>query len=90
MERDLDSLTDSLGLSKEEILRKADRIVREVAAVLDISVTATKGRLHRTRGQLRERLSPLMTGACTEVLGEKEEKKGGWRFIDRRPFGGTI
>jgi len=49
--------------------------VREVAAVLDISVTTAKGRLHRTRGQLRERLSPLMTGARTEALGEKAEKK---------------
>ena len=49
--------------------------VREVAAVLDISVTAAKGRLHKARGQLRERLSPLMAGARTEVLSKKEEKK---------------
>jgi len=49
--------------------------VREVAAVLDISVTAAKGRLHKARSQLRERLSPLMAEARTEVLDEKEEKK---------------
>ena len=48
--------------------------VREVAAVLGISVTAVKGRLHKARGQLRERLS-LGAELGTEVQSKKEEKK---------------
>jgi RNA polymerase sigma factor (sigma-70 family) len=31
----------------------------EIAAILDVSVTAVKGRLHKSRKQLRERLLPL-------------------------------
>jgi RNA polymerase sigma factor (sigma-70 family) len=33
--------------------------LQEIAAILDVSVTAVKGRLHKSRKQLRERLLPL-------------------------------
>ena len=35
--------------------------VREIAATLGISVAAVKGRLHKSRGQLREHLLPLVS-----------------------------
>jgi RNA polymerase sigma factor (sigma-70 family) len=38
--------------------------MREIAAILGVSITAVKGRLHRARGQLRERL--LLVYADTE------------------------
>ena len=36
---------------------------REIAAVLGISATAVKGRLHKARGRLREQLLPLLAEA---------------------------
>ena len=36
--------------------------MREIAAILGVSITAVKGRLHRAREQLRERLLPVYAG----------------------------
>ncbi len=36
--------------------------MREIAAILGVSLTAVKGRLHRAREQLRERLLPVYAG----------------------------
>jgi RNA polymerase sigma factor (sigma-70 family) len=46
--------------------------LREVAAVLGVSVSAVKGRLFRAREQLRERLLPVYT----DMRSETERKQG--------------
>lgn len=46
--------------------------VREIASLLDISVVAVKGRLHKARQQLRERLMPVYGELGRPLVREQE------------------
>ena len=48
--------------------------VREIAATLNVSTAAVKGRLHRARERLRHLMAPLVHEDSTQPATEKEEK----------------
>lgn len=48
--------------------------LREIAAILGVSITAVKGRLYRAREQLKERLLPLYTGMERESTTRDRSK----------------
>ena len=52
--------------------------VREIAATLGVSVAAVKGRLHKSRGRLRELLVPVYT----EISGAIPEKEGVRKMVN--------
>ena len=49
--------------------------VREAAATLGVSVAAVKGRLHKSRHQLRELLMPVYPGLSSKIPQAQEVKK---------------
>jgi RNA polymerase sigma-70 factor, ECF subfamily len=79
LQKAMENAINSLGPIYREILilRDLDGLtVRETMAVLGISMTNVKSRLHRARLQLRDRLAPGIDGSWT----------AGWSYRKVRPW----